>query len=160
MQSVVSNGQFAAFLTATNYKPEDTTNFLQHWHSKKCPDSLLEKPVVYVSLQDARAFAKWAGMRLPTEWEWQAAGEANGEKFKFNDVWEWNESERYDGNNYFVTLRGGCSNWQLQTSNWYFPGTPNNQKPGGAQPLNSHCKYYILYTGYDRAGTLGFRCIK
>jgi len=160
MPNLVTNAQFETFIKSTNYHPRDKINFLKHWNGKTCPDSIKSKPVVYVSLEDARAYAKWAGMRLPTEWEWQIAAETNGSNFIFNEEFEWNESERFDGHNHFVTLRGGFVDWKLQTSDWYFPGTPNNKKPGGAQPLDSHCKYYIMKAGYDRAGTIGFRCVK
>jgi iron(II)-dependent oxidoreductase len=160
MAKVVTNGQFDEFIKATNYKPADDHNFLKHWNGGKCADSIKSKPVVYVSLDDARAYAAWAGTRLPNEWEWQLAGQQNNGDFIFNEVWEWNESERYDGHNHFVTLRGGCATWMLQTSDWYFPGTPNNKKPGGQQPLDSHCKYYIMKAGYDRAATIGFRCLR
>jgi iron(II)-dependent oxidoreductase len=160
MPRVVTNAQYDLFIRSSNYKPTDTTNYLAHWHGETCPDSIKNLPVVYVSLEDARSYAKWAGMRLPTEWEWQVAGQNNGKQFIYNQVWEWNESERADGHNSFVTLRGGCKDWQLKTSDWYFPGTPNNQKPGGAQTLDSHCKYYLMHAGYDRAGTIGFRCLR
>ena len=33
-----------------------------------------DAPVTHVELADARAYAAWAGMRLPTEDEWQVAG--------------------------------------------------------------------------------------
>ncbi len=160
MPRVVTNGEYEIFIKVTGYNPADKVNYLQHWNGKTCPASIKNKAVVYVSLDDARAYAKWAGMRLPTEWEWQIAGETNGNNFIFNEVWEWNESERFDGHNHFVSLRGGCANWALQTSDWYFPGTYNNKKPGGAQPLNFHCKYFIMKAGFDRAGTIGFRCMK
>ncbi|MDA3867906.1 MAG: SUMF1/EgtB/PvdO family nonheme iron enzyme, partial [Salinivirgaceae bacterium] len=138
MPRVATNGEFNTFVKATNYQPSDKVNYLAHWNGSACPDSLLDKPVVNVTLDDARAYARWAGMRLPTEWEWQVAAEVHGNDFIFNEVFEWNESERFDGHNHFVTLRGGCSNWTLQTSHWYFPGTPDAKSPGGAQPLNSH----------------------
>lgn len=160
MQRVVTNGEYEHFILSSHYKPQDTMNYLTHWKGKVCPDSMLNQPVVYVSLDDARAYARWAGMRLPTEWEWQVAGELNGESFVFNEVWEWNESERFDGHNHFVSLRGGCATWKLKTSDWYFPGTPDNTKPGGTQPLNSHCKYYLMLAGFDRAATIGFRCVR
>jgi formylglycine-generating enzyme required for sulfatase activity len=101
-------------------------------------------------------------MRLPTEWEWQAAAETQGEKFVFNKVWEWNESERFDGNNRFVTLRGGCEDWVLKTSRWYFGGGTSYFKnaPGGKEPIDFHCKYFLMYEGMDRAATIGFRCMR
>lgn len=162
MPSVVTNGEFESFLLQSGYQPKNGQNFLKHWKGKFCPAVLKNEPVVYVSLQDARAYAAWAGMRLPTEWEWQAAAETRGEQFVFNKVWEWNESERNDGYNRFVTLRGGCEKWTLKTSRWYFGGGTSYFKngPGGKQPIDFHCKYFLMHEGMDRASTLGFRCMK
>jgi iron(II)-dependent oxidoreductase len=160
MSKVVSNGEFEQFLRRSKYKPRYPENFLRHWNGQDCPSEIKNKPVVYVSLEDARSFAEWAGMQLPTEWQWQLAAEQSGDKFIYNEVFEWNESERDDGYNRFVNLRGGCSGWLLPSSWWYLPSAPYAQIAGGSQKLNSHVKYFLLYQGIDRASTIGFRCIK
>jgi formylglycine-generating enzyme required for sulfatase activity len=71
----VTNAQFKEFLQATKYRPTDTANFLKHWVKGNYKKEEANYPVVYVSYEDAKAFAKWAGKRLPTEIEWQYAAQ-------------------------------------------------------------------------------------
>jgi gamma-glutamyl hercynylcysteine S-oxide synthase len=71
----VTNAQFKQFLDATHYAPRDAINFLRDWKNGSFPQGWDNRPVTWVSLEDARAYAKWAGKRLPHEWEWQMAAQ-------------------------------------------------------------------------------------
>ena len=70
-ETPVTNAQFAEFLKASRYRPAHRENFLRHWKGASPPAGRENHPVVYVDLDDARAYALWAGKRLPTEEEWQ-----------------------------------------------------------------------------------------
>jgi iron(II)-dependent oxidoreductase len=71
----VTNADFKKFLDAAHYQPKDGLNFLKDWKDGNYPKGWDSKPVTWVSMEDARAYARWAGKRLPHEWEWQYAAQ-------------------------------------------------------------------------------------
>ncbi|HWC96188.1 MAG TPA: SUMF1/EgtB/PvdO family nonheme iron enzyme [Candidatus Sulfopaludibacter sp.] len=186
----VTNGQFAEFLRASNYRPADDHNFLRDWKGGTYPEGWEKRPVTWVSLEDARAYAKWAGKRLPHEWEWQYAAQGlDGRAYPWGtnwcdecapkqdhgydlrgatpvdafpkgaspfgvmdmtgNVWQWTE-ELQDEHTRAAVLRGG-SYYRPGASHWYFPA---------AYKLTEHGKYLLIAPSKDRAGTVGFRCVK
>jgi formylglycine-generating enzyme required for sulfatase activity len=62
-ETEVSNAEYKRFCDATGHIPPVSSDF----------SSNPEHPVAGVSLEDAKAFASWAGKRLPTEQEWEKA---------------------------------------------------------------------------------------
>jgi iron(II)-dependent oxidoreductase len=186
----VTNAEFEKFLHASDYHPVDDHNFLRDWKDGAPPPGWGNKPVTWVSLEDARAYARWAGKRLPHEWEWQYAAQGtDGRLYPWGDVWNdsavpkpdkgrnltgaddvaahtagaspfgvmdlvgnvWQWTDEFvDEHTRAAVLRGG-SYYQPQGSIWYFPET---------YKLNEHGKYLLMAPSKDRAGTLGFRCVR
>jgi iron(II)-dependent oxidoreductase len=93
----VTNAEFKKFIDTTHYQPKDSLNFLKDWINGSYPDGWANKPVTWVSIEDAREYAKWAGKRLPHEWEWQYAAQGNdGRSFPWGNC-DWLASSRGGG---------------------------------------------------------------
>ena len=204
----VTNKQYMQFIKASNYKPSDTANYLKHWVKGNIPAGQENYPVIYVSYEDARAYAKWAGKRLPTEIEWQYAAQTpdlnewpwkqttpvtrkeevvtetltvtsldgidstlcnlgNGKLYPvgkypkganpygLNDltgcVWQLTNDVYMSGSYRYIIMKGG-SYFKPSSSWWYVQGGPREL----------HNRQYLLRVsqGFERNGTVGFRCVK
>ncbi|UCF14819.1 MAG: SUMF1/EgtB/PvdO family nonheme iron enzyme, partial [Phycisphaerales bacterium] len=183
----VTNAEFARFLKATGYRPSQAENFLKHWANDAPPPGLENHPAVYVDLDDARAYAKWAGKRLPTEEQWQYAAQGSD-----NRSYPWGNRFREDlcnsggsGGTTSVTafLEGrspfGCYDMCGNVWEWtesersdgrtrfciirggsFFKAEGSNwYADGGPQPCNFAAKFILMWPGLDRCATIGFRCV-
>lgn len=143
----VTNREFLAFLTATKYRPAIGDSFLAHWPGGQPRAEDLDRPVTFVTLDDARAYARWAKKRLPTEHEWQVA--VTEHRLPHGEVYNLTESEHFDGHTRFSILKGGCR-WKSEASPWYVDTGP--------RPPDWSVKLIHFFPALDRAETIGFRC--
>jgi gamma-glutamyl hercynylcysteine S-oxide synthase len=185
----VTNAEFKKFIDATHYHPKDDHNFLRAWKNGDYPSGWDNKPVTWVSIEDARAYSAWAHKRLPHEWEWQYATQSSDRRtYPWGSDWKPENVPPADsgpamraladvsafpqGASAFgvLDLIGNVSQW---TDEYRDPHTRAAIVRGGAayQPagsiwyfpqtykLDEHQKYLLMSPGHDRAGTIGFRCV-
>jgi formylglycine-generating enzyme required for sulfatase activity len=186
-ETLVTNAQFDRFLLASGYRPRHGKNFLKHWRGRQLLPGQEDHPVVYVDLEDARAFARWAGKRLPTEEEWQYAAQGtDGRRYPWGDALE---QGRCNGGETKTTTavkafpRGrspfGCYDlcgnvWQWTESErcdgrtrfciirggaFYSAKGSGWYVDGGPHPANFATKFLLTWPGLDRCSTIGFRCV-
>ena len=77
----VTNAEYRLFVDDTGHR------LPRHWKDGEIPAGKEDHPVVWVSWEDASAYAEWAGKRLPTEAEWEKA--ARGEQ---GSLYPWGEA--------------------------------------------------------------------
>jgi gamma-glutamyl hercynylcysteine S-oxide synthase len=185
----VTNAEFKTFLDATHYRPQNDLNFLKDWKNGAIPAGWENKPVTWVSIEDARAYAKWAGKRLPHEWEWQFAAQGNDDRaYPWGNTWDAkavpepdpgrtmrgpdNVDAHPDGASPYGVMDMVGNVWQW-TDEYVEDHTRGGILRGGSyyQPQGSiwyfpqayrndtHGKLLMMAPSYDRSGALGFRCV-
>lgn len=185
----VSNAQFARFLADSGYWPVDDHHFLRDWIDGAPPPGWDGKPVTWVSIEDARAYAAWAGKRLPHEWEWQYAAQGgDGRIYPWGDVFDparvpaLNRSRRNrppadsdahpGGASPFGVLDLVGNVWQW-TDEYHDEHTRAAVLRGGSSfrpqtshwyfpqthRLDEHGKLLLMAPCRDRSACIGFRCV-
>ena len=183
----VTNAQYQAFLRGSRYRPRHAENFLRHWHDGRPPAGKEDHPVVYVDLEDARAYARWAGKRLPTEEEWQYAAQGpQGTQYPWGDEMlpnRCNGGETGDTTPVRAFPEGrspfGCydlcgNTWEwteseradgrtrfclLKGGSYYAAKGSDWYMDGGPRPNSFAAKFLLAWPGLDRCATIGFRCV-
>lgn len=78
----------------------------------------LDAPVTHVSHYEADAYARWAEVRLPTEFEWEVAATEQAVSGNFADDYRWQPSADMASDGSLSQLYGGVWEW---TSSAYLP---------------------------------------
>ncbi len=186
----VTNAEYKKFLDVTHYHPQDDLNFLRDWKNGSYPAGWDNKPVTWVSLEDAQAYAAWAGKRLPHEWEWQYAAQGTDERlYPWGNAWDPSAVPSPDksrtmrgpdavdahpkGASPFgvMDLVGNVWQWTEQFTEEHTRGGilrgGSYYAPQGsiwyfpqAYKLTEHGKLLMMAPSMDRSGALGFRLVQ
>lgn len=95
----VTNGQYAKFLSEHRPNPAKLARWInldrqsaaihKAGHTYQADSEKADFPVIWVTWEGTAAYCKWAGLRLPSELEWEkAARGVDGRLYPWGDEWE------------------------------------------------------------------------
>ena len=149
----VSNRQYRRFCSATGYP-----------RSARLEQDPEDFPVVFVSLDDAHAFAKWAGKRLPSavEWEFAVRGTTGrlypwGDRF---DATRLNVSSRLMPVSSLVAGASPQGALHLLGNAWEWVEAAQAQVRGGGVAFDKLSIQPVPLPSSTKLGYVGFRCAK
>jgi hypothetical protein len=167
-QYPVTNSEYKKFLEKTNRR-------LPRSWIKKYPKDKHDHPVNAVSFYEAKAYAEWAGKRLPTDKEWEKAARGiNGRKYPWGNKFDKNRSNTKEGGMGNITsvkkYPGGASPYgvmDMAGNVWEWVDTwgreGEKKAKGGSYKYEqdaaecSNSESFKITSG--RLSDLGFRCV-
>jgi iron(II)-dependent oxidoreductase len=147
----VTNAEYKKFVDEKGHRVPFVDEFWAqpfNWRHGTYPPGKQDYPVVLVSWEDAKAYAKWAGKRLPTEAEWEKAARGDdGRVYPWGDEWDINKCNIKES--FLDSTRAvyefsegkspyGCYNMAGNVMEWvadryserYYRHSPNKNPPG------------------------------
>lgn len=183
----VTNKQYKEFLDNTGYQPTWPKNFIKHWEDGDYPSGKANHPVVWVSVEDAKAYAIWAGKRLPTEYEWQKAAQGDdGRDWPWGNIYDPDKANMDSRDTKPVgsypegaspygcmDLTGNVWEWtnSVQTDgyhdfcwirggSYFFAKGSRWYMQGGPITNYQRAKFWLMTPALNRSASIGFRCVK
>lgn len=79
-----TNADYLKFVESTGHRSP------RHWPDGKFPEQLADHPVVFVTSEDAFAYASWATKQLPSAPQWEKAARGSG-----GNIYPWGTQETF-----------------------------------------------------------------
>jgi formylglycine-generating enzyme required for sulfatase activity len=180
----VTNQQFARFLSETQPSGEQLQNWISwldriipppnesHTYRARC--GFENHPVINVTWFGAEAYCRWAGLRLPTEIEWEKAARGTyGRIFPWGSEWDpdrlcwWGSHDKKETTVPVDAFENGCSpygifqmagNVEEWCFDWYQRDVYNRYAAGSLEPPRAGMGRVIRGGNCLRKNKLEFRC--